>query len=62
MQKFKKIIISIVIILLIVIMIIIISFVSNKKAVKEEANLNVITYVEKYATEKVKNSIDFYGR
>ena len=60
MQKFKKIIISIVIILLIVIMIIILSIVRNKKAVKEEANLNVITYVEKYTTEKVKNSIDFY--
>ena len=50
MQKFKKIIISIVIILLIVIMIIILSIFRNKKAVKEEANLNVITYVEKYAT------------
>lgn len=60
MQKLKKLIVAIMIILLLIIIVIILNTIKNKKAVQEEANLNVITYIEKYSTEKVKNSIDFY--
>lgn len=60
MQKLKKLIVAIMIILLLIIIVIILNTIKNKKAVQEEANLNVITYIEKYRTEKVKNSIDFY--
>lgn len=60
MQKLKKMIIFISIIILIIIVVIILNIIKNKKEVNEEANLNVITYVETYTTKKVSDSVDFY--
>lgn len=60
MQKLKKVIIFISIIILIIITIMILNIIKNKKEVNEEANLDVITYVEKYTTKKVSDSVDFY--
>ena len=60
MQKLKKIIITILIVLLFIIVIIFLNVMRNRKLVKDEASLNVITYIEKYSTKKVRDSVDFY--